>query len=295
MLTGQVALTLPTLIPCDPARQPMAGRWDQCVLSLAFNSGLCDINPPQLDCIGEPLDPPHRIEDAARMAVGGVHDHEVDAGLDQALGALIVPRPGFPFLKVDRSTIMIFFGDLEKDRLAVGPESLGRKRTIVTDLFNSTPPRIVVRPTPRSQNILTKRSSTRSREAQFELIVVVLIVRLPKRGRMPRSILAVGIARNHRVTVMRDTRSAGDSPGRVKLSRRRLFTALYAPRPKASGSGGPFLNTQRQQRSNRARESPGSLASPRPLPTRIGRCRSKRYHRKIRDTSLKIIGRSERI
>ncbi len=52
----------------------------------AFGGG--DIAGDDLHRIGEPLDPPHRVEHAARMAVGGIDDHEVDAGLDQALGAL---------------------------------------------------------------------------------------------------------------------------------------------------------------------------------------------------------------
>ena len=48
-----------------------------------------DVAGHHLHRIGEPLDALDRIEHAARMAVGGVHDDEVDARLDQPLGALV--------------------------------------------------------------------------------------------------------------------------------------------------------------------------------------------------------------
>jgi hypothetical protein len=48
------------------------------------------------------------------------------------------PENLLPLLEVDRSTIVINFADIQKDRIAVCPESLGRKGTIVTDIFDRT-------------------------------------------------------------------------------------------------------------------------------------------------------------
>ena len=52
----------------------------------AFGGG--DVAGHDLHGVGQPLDAADRLEHLARMAVRGIDDDEVDAGLDQPLGAL---------------------------------------------------------------------------------------------------------------------------------------------------------------------------------------------------------------
>jgi len=152
---------------------------------------------------------------------GGVELEIAQVGLDDRSEDLL------PLLEIDHSTIVIFFSDLQKDRLAVGPESPGRKRTIVSDIFDRTSVTVRDRgqPTPKIAECLNEAEFDQVAEAQFDLVVVIFLVWLPKRGRMPRSVLAEGVAPQPS-SHGHDTRRAGGSPSRVKLSKRILSMAL---------------------------------------------------------------------